>query len=144
MDGLNYKNFIFSDFWRLEVQDQSSNQSGSGENLQPRRHSLFAVFSPELAGFPGSSDGKEPACHVGDGFNSWVKKIPWRRKWQPIPLFLPGVSHGQRSLTGYSPWGPWGSKESNMTEQPTLSILVVCAAWRVGSSLLTSTLILLD
>ena len=35
----------------------------------------------------------------------WVKKIPWRRKWQPTPVFLPGQSHGQRSLVGYSPRG---------------------------------------
>ena len=33
------------------------------------------------------------------------KKIPWRRKWLPMPVFLPGKSHGQRSLAGYSPWG---------------------------------------
>ena len=39
------------------------------------------------------------------GFDSWVGKIPWRRKWQPTPVFLPGESHGQRSLVGYSPWG---------------------------------------
>ena len=38
-------------------------------------------------------------------FSSWVGKIPWRRKWQPIPVFLLGKSHGQRSLVGYSPWG---------------------------------------
>ena len=37
------------------------------------------------------------------GFNSWVGKIPWRRAWQPAPVFLPGESHGQRSLVGYSP-----------------------------------------
>ena len=35
---------------------------------------------------------------------SWVRKIPWRRKWQPIPVLLPGKSHGQRNLIGYSPW----------------------------------------
>ena len=38
-------------------------------------------------------------------FDPWVGKIPWRRKWQPTPVFLPGKSHGQRSLVGYSPWG---------------------------------------
>ena len=38
-------------------------------------------------------------------FNPWVGKIPWRRKWHPISVFLPGKSHGQRSLAGYSPWG---------------------------------------
>ena len=36
---------------------------------------------------------------------SQVTKIPWRRKWQPTPVFLPGESHGQRSLASYSPWG---------------------------------------
>ena len=39
------------------------------------------------------------------GFNPWVRKILWRRKWQPTPTFLPKKSHGQRSLAGYSPWG---------------------------------------
>ena len=39
------------------------------------------------------------------GFNPWVGKIPWRRKWQPIPVFLPWESHGQRSMMGYCPWG---------------------------------------
>ena len=38
------------------------------------------------------------------GFDPWVRKIPWRRKWEPIPVFLPGKSHGQRSLVGHSPW----------------------------------------
>ena len=45
----------------------------------------------------------------------WVGKIPWRRAWQPIPVFLPGKSHGQRSLAGYSPWDP---KELDMAENP--------------------------
>ena len=39
------------------------------------------------------------------GFDTWVGKIPWRRKWQPTPVFLPGESHGWRSLVGYSPRG---------------------------------------
>jgi len=52
-------------------------------------------------------------------FNPWIGKIPQRRKWQPIPVFLPENSHGQRSLAGYS---PWGCKESDTTEQ-----LSVCA-----------------
>ena len=49
-------------------------------------------------------------------FNSWVRKIPWRRKWKPTLVFLPGESHGQRTLVGYS---PWGCKESDTTEQLT-------------------------
>ena len=68
-------------------------------------------------GFPGGASGKESACSAGDsnkiGFNPWVGKILWRRKWQPTPVFLPGESHGQRSLVGYS---PWGCKESDRTE----------------------------
>ena len=47
------------------------------------------------------------------GFNPWVRKISCRRKWQPIPVLLPGKSHGQRNLVGYS---PWGRKESDTTE----------------------------
>ena len=39
------------------------------------------------------------------GFEPWVGKIPWRRVWQPTPVFLPGEFHGQSSLAGYSPWG---------------------------------------
>ena len=46
-------------------------------------------------------------------FDSWVGKIPWSRKWQPTPVFLPGKFHGQRSLAGYS---LWGHKESDMAE----------------------------
>ena len=47
------------------------------------------------------------------GFNPWVRKIPWRRKWQPTPVFLPGQFHAQRSLVGYS---AQGCRESGMTE----------------------------
>ena len=46
-------------------------------------------------------------------FDPWVGKIPWRRAWQPTPVFLPRESHEQRSLAGYS---PWGSKETDMTQ----------------------------
>ena len=52
---------------------------------------------------------KNPPANAGDagdgcGFNPLVRKIPLGRKWQPIPVFLPGKFHGQRSLVGYSPW----------------------------------------
>jgi len=50
--------------------------------------------------------GKESACRCKRyRFDPWVGKIPWRRKWQPTPVFLPGKSHGQRNLLGYSPMG---------------------------------------
>ena len=55
------------------------------------------------------SSGKEPACqrrrHKRQEFDSWVGKIPGRKAWQPTPVFLPGESHKQRSLVGYSPKG---------------------------------------
>ena len=60
-------------------------------------------------GFPGATSGKEPACqcrrYKRGIVNPWVGKIPWRRAWLPTPVFLPGKSHGWRSLAGYSPWG---------------------------------------
>ena len=60
-----------------------------------------------LKGFPGSASGKEPTCqywrHKRYRFYPWVRKIPWRRKWQPTPVFLPGESHRLRRLVGYSP-----------------------------------------
>ena len=52
-------------------------------------------------------------------FDPWVRKIPWRREWLPTPIFLPGESHKQRSLAGYS---PWCCKEFDMTKQLTLRI----------------------
>ena len=58
----------------------------------------------EVMGFLG---GKEPVCqcrrHTRCGFNPWVRKIPWRRAWQPTPVFLPEESNRQRSLAGQSP-----------------------------------------
>ena len=47
------------------------------------------------------------------GLDPWILKVPWRREWQPTPVFLPGESQEQRSLEGYS---PWGCKESDATE----------------------------
>ena len=68
-------------------------------------------------GMPRWLSGKESACqyrrHRRLKFDSWVGKIPWRRKRQPTPVFLPGKSYGQRSLVGFS---PWGCRESDMTE----------------------------
>ena len=61
------------------------------------------ILAPVIVslGFPCSSVSKESACSAGDpGFDPWVGKIPWRRKWQPNPVSLPGRSHGQKSLAG--------------------------------------------
>ena len=58
-----------------------------------------------MADFPGGTSGKEPACQCRRRrkcrFDPWVRKIPWSKKWQPIPIFFPGKFHGQRSLVGY-------------------------------------------
>ena len=70
---------------------------GKRENTLPRWHSA-----------------KESICQCKRcRFDPWVWKIPCRRKWQPTPVLLPGKFHGQRSLTGYN---PWGYEESDMTE----------------------------
>jgi len=57
--------------------------------------------------FLGGTSGKGPACqcrrHKKCGFNPWVRKISWRREWQPTPVLLPGGSRGQRSFVSYSP-----------------------------------------
>jgi len=54
-----------------------------------------------VSGFPGGSDSKESACNTGDPDSiPGLGRFPWRREWQPTPVFLPGESHGQRSLVG--------------------------------------------
>ena len=89
-----------------------------------RYHTPNAILTVSYA-FQGSLDGsagKECTCNAGDtggtGSIPRTGKIPWRRKWQPTPVLLPGEFHGQRSLVGYS---AWGLKESNVTEWITLS-----------------------
>ena len=68
-------------------------------------------------GFPGGDNGEESAClcqrHKRRGFNPWLGKICWNRKWQPASVFLPGKFHGQRSLANYT---PWNCKKSDTTE----------------------------
>ena len=69
-------------------------------------------------GFPSGTVVKNLPANAGDvgdlGFNPCVRKIPWRREWQPTPVFLPVKPHEQKSLAGYS---PWDHKESDTTEQ---------------------------
>ena len=76
----------------------------------------YKSTSPKLdTSFPGGSVVKNlPANARRSRFDPWMGKIPWRRKWQPSQVLLPGESHGQRTLVGYS---PWGRKESDTTEQ---------------------------
>ena len=80
------------------------------------RDQIFPLVCQPIKGFTGGSSSKEPTCQCRrcwrQGFSPCVRKISWRRPWQPTPVFLPGESHGQGSLAGYI---PWGRKESNMT-----------------------------
>ena len=69
-------------------------------------------------GSHGGSDGKVSARNAGDlRFYPWFGNIPWRREWQPTPIFLPGEFHGQQSLAGHN---PWDYKELDMTRRLTL------------------------
>ena len=71
--------------------------------------------------------GKESACNPGDNrFYPWVRKISWRGKWQPIPVFLPGRAHSQRSLAGYS---PNGSKELDTTKRLNTASQTIKCPW---------------
>ena len=70
-----------------------------------------------IGGFSGGALEKNLPANAGGSrdtsFDPWVRKIPWKRKWQPTPVFLRGKSHGERSLVGCS---SWGRKETDMTE----------------------------
>ena len=104
-----------SSYFRKEGCGRDWNMSDGNTILTDLRGSCRGVFTlwklTELQshlytrGFPGGTTGKESTCqcrrHKRYGFNPWVGKIPWSRKWQPTPVFLPGKFHGQRSLEGY-------------------------------------------
>ena len=83
-------------------------------SLVRKRLNQIIIFYHGKQGFPGGSVVKNPPAKAVD--NSL--KITWRRKWQSTPVLLPGKSHGQRSLAGYS---PWGHKESDTTMIKRLS-----------------------
>ena len=69
---------------------------------------LRGTWNFSTIGLPRWCSGKESTCQCRRckrcGFDPWIKKTAWSRKWQSTPVFLPGKSHGQRSLAGYSPW----------------------------------------
>ena len=111
------------------VQAGAGNSPGRASTLLGKRTSVDLasrrrdLFIPEFQGshfgygFPWWLSGKESPCQCRRcWFDPWVGKIPWRRKWQPTPVFLPGESHGQRSLERCSPGGHkgvgnnWGTK----------------------------------
>ena len=80
-----------------------------------RKENIWRLLKTQNKGFPGGAEVKASTCNVGDlGSIPGSGRFPWRRKWQPTPIFLPGESHGRRSLVGYS---PRGHKESDTTER---------------------------
>ena len=80
-------------------------------SLFPHSYSFAWIFF-FFFHFPVAQMVKTLQCRR-PGFNPWAGKIPWKRKWQPTPVSLPGESHGQRSLVSYS---PWDCKESDTAE----------------------------
>ena len=111
-------------------------------NPWPPLKSSFKVCTAKILGVPTWLSGKEPTCQCRRcsrcGFSSWVRKIPWSRKWNPTP-FLPGKFHKQRSLVGYS---PWSCKELDTAEHahPNLNIaLTALQADLISSPTLLST-----
>ena len=92
------------EFERMENTDKIENNKP--ENAGIESNGYGAVYTPN----PKETDMRR---YKRCGFVPWIRKIPWRRAWQPTPVLLPGESHGQRSLEGYS---PQGCKESNTTE----------------------------
>ena len=97
--GLSYK-FFYNVTFNISIVNQSLIHACSYLSVLI----MFYYELEEIMSFPGSSMVKNPLALSETWVECWVGKIPWRRKWQPTPLFLPGQSHGQRSLVGYSPW----------------------------------------
>ena len=88
--------------------------------LNSQLYSIDSFVCPYTSiGLPWWLSGNKSACQCRRlSFNLWVRKVSWRRKWQPTPVFLPGRYHGQRSLGAYSPWGyerVWHDLEGNGT-----------------------------
>ena len=88
------------------------------EHYLPRTYLSYNWKFVPLLRLPRWLSGKESACQCRRprrrGFDPWVGKIPWRRTWQPTPVFLPGESHGWRNLVGYR---LWGCKELDTTKR---------------------------
>ena len=87
---------------------------------------VIFIFEVRL---PGWLSVKNLPANAGDTGDPWLRKIPWGREWQPTPIFLPGKSHGQRSLVGYSPWGcrirhNWVTKRHTVADQSRVQIFL--------------------
>ena len=103
-------------------------------NLQQKQHIATNLMQVSQ----GDSSGQESACQCRRpkrrGFDPWVRKIHWRRKWQPTPIFLPGKSHGRRSLEDYSPrgqksWTRWSTHEYLVAVQSLRCVQLFTTPW---------------
>ena len=119
--------------WVAKPSSRGSSQRG--DRTTPRGEALFRCARPSgVPRGPANSTGSLTyQRHHGKFpkvlFDPWVRKIPWSRKWQPTPVFLPGESRGKRSLTGYSPWQSL-SHEGLRRSPPTAQSVSICGGGR--------------
>ena len=128
----------FSNAWKRKVKEKSLSRvwllttpwTAAHQAPPPWDFPGKSIRVGAIAFSAGGPSGKEPTCrcrrHKRYEFGPWVEKIPWRRTWQPTAVFLPGKSHGQRSLVGYSPWGckrVWHDSARRRQWQPTPALL---------------------
>ena len=101
---------FLSEYWEKRV---------SWDDLQISSWTLFKpeIITKPIFCIPVKNPPANSGGHKRHGFGPWVGKIPWRRVWQPTPVFLPGESHGQRSLVGYSPRVHKGSDTTEATQR---------------------------
>ena len=114
---------IGSSLTTIQLSDRSDNSTpvvskvvgfflSISDQIMIQLSTLANTFFKKIINTYNGSDSQESECRR-PRFDPWVRKIPWRKKWLPTPVSLPGESHGQRSLAGYS---PWGHKELDMNE----------------------------
>ena len=106
--------------WTLGVDGQEGLACCGSRSCKVRHDWATELNWKPVRAFQVATSGKQTTCQCRRckrlGVKSWVRKIPWSRKWQPAPVVLPGKFHGRRSLMGYS---PWGHKELDTTKSHT-------------------------
>ena len=104
--GTSYHQTLFLGLSVFSCEIGTPSQQFLGAECDP--HTQSSGSNNPVQGLPRCLSGKESTCQCRRCkrcvFHPWVGKIPWRRKWQPTPVFLPRKSHGERSLMGCSPW----------------------------------------
>ena len=79
---------------------------------------MYLLDFQRSKGLPWQLSSKESACQCRrHALDPWIREIPWRRKWQPTPLFVHGEFHGQKGLVGYSPQGHKRAGQNLAAEQ---------------------------